>query len=265
MAYLRAVMAKEEKSERVLQITEHIIGLNPAHYTVWLYRARTLFELSKDLKREIEFLNEKALAHQKNYQIWHHRQLVMENLGNPQGEAEFIAQMFEKDSKNYHVWSYRQWLVRRFDLWDQPEELAYLNELLTKDVRNNSAWNHRHFLVFGRNINVSQNVIDREIQAAEEALIIAPQNPSPWNYLRGVMNKSKLHLSVLEKLCTHYAPLDNPSKIASSHALEFLADIHEEKGDTEKVRMAFKLLAEKFDPIRANYWAYRIAALRKGT
>jgi protein farnesyltransferase/geranylgeranyltransferase type-1 subunit alpha len=35
MAYLRAVMAKEEKSDRVLDITEHVIGLNPSHYTVW--------------------------------------------------------------------------------------------------------------------------------------------------------------------------------------------------------------------------------------
>lgn len=35
MGYLRAVMAKNEFSERVLELTEHIIGLNAAHYTVW--------------------------------------------------------------------------------------------------------------------------------------------------------------------------------------------------------------------------------------
>lgn len=35
MSYLRAVMAEEEKSERVLGLTEEIIRLNPAHYTVW--------------------------------------------------------------------------------------------------------------------------------------------------------------------------------------------------------------------------------------
>jgi protein farnesyltransferase/geranylgeranyltransferase type-1 subunit alpha len=35
MSYLRAVMAKDEKSERVLQLTEHVITMNPAHYTVW--------------------------------------------------------------------------------------------------------------------------------------------------------------------------------------------------------------------------------------
>lgn len=35
MSYLRAVMAKNETSQRVLALTEHIISMNPAHYTVW--------------------------------------------------------------------------------------------------------------------------------------------------------------------------------------------------------------------------------------
>ena len=35
MSYLRAVMAEDEKSDRVLELTEHIITINPAHYTVW--------------------------------------------------------------------------------------------------------------------------------------------------------------------------------------------------------------------------------------
>ena len=35
MSYLRAVMAKNEMSERALDLTEDIIAMNPAHYTVW--------------------------------------------------------------------------------------------------------------------------------------------------------------------------------------------------------------------------------------
>lgn len=35
MSYLRAVMAANEHSERVLDLTEDIIDMNPAHYTVW--------------------------------------------------------------------------------------------------------------------------------------------------------------------------------------------------------------------------------------
>ena len=35
MSYLRAVMADQEMSERVLGLTAHVIDMNPAHYTVW--------------------------------------------------------------------------------------------------------------------------------------------------------------------------------------------------------------------------------------
>lgn len=42
MSYLRAVMAEDEKSDRVLGLTEEIIGMNPAHYTVWYYLTRRL-------------------------------------------------------------------------------------------------------------------------------------------------------------------------------------------------------------------------------
>lgn len=53
--------------------------------------------------------------------------------------------------------------MRRFDLWDQGE-IEYVDTLLKTDVRNNSAWNHRFFLVFGRNLEISKEIIEREIQ-----------------------------------------------------------------------------------------------------
>ncbi|KAI9870650.1 MAG: CAAX geranylgeranyltransferase alpha subunit, partial [Pleopsidium flavum] len=134
MSYLRAVMANNEFSERVLDLTEDVIGMNAAHYTVWnnrLYRAKVLFSLNADLRAEITWLNAIALEHQKNYQIWHHRQLIMEHLADPSGETDFLMQMFAHDSKNYHVWSYRQWLVRHFGLWET--EFGDIEELLRKD------------------------------------------------------------------------------------------------------------------------------------
>ena len=70
MCYLRAVMAANEMSDRALALTTDIIALNPAHYTVWLYRAKILFELKKDLDSEIQWLNKVALNNLKNYQIW---------------------------------------------------------------------------------------------------------------------------------------------------------------------------------------------------
>ena len=81
------------------------------------------------LKREIGYLNNIAVQHEKNYQIWHHRQLVMDRIGEVLGsvgegrktgieeneklqdmvrsEQAFTGRMFDLDSKNYHVWSYR--------------------------------------------------------------------------------------------------------------------------------------------------------------
>lgn len=35
MDYFRAITAMEEKSERALELTETIVRMNPAHYTVW--------------------------------------------------------------------------------------------------------------------------------------------------------------------------------------------------------------------------------------
>lgn len=35
MSYLRALMAQNEHSDRTLELTDHIISMNPAHYTVW--------------------------------------------------------------------------------------------------------------------------------------------------------------------------------------------------------------------------------------
>jgi len=38
MSYLRAIMAKNEMSERALSLTEDIIDMNAAHYTVWFVK-----------------------------------------------------------------------------------------------------------------------------------------------------------------------------------------------------------------------------------
>lgn len=35
MSYLRAVMANEERSLRVLELTADIIKMSPSHYTIW--------------------------------------------------------------------------------------------------------------------------------------------------------------------------------------------------------------------------------------
>jgi protein farnesyltransferase/geranylgeranyltransferase type-1 subunit alpha len=131
-----------------------------------LYRAKTISHIGRSLQDEIAWLNPTALKHLKNYQIWHHRQTIIDALGSYEGESEFVSTMLERDSKNYHVWSYRQWLVKRFNLFDKPEELQWTEGMIDDDVRNNSAWNHRYYLVVGGQDgqSPSEEVVKREIE-----------------------------------------------------------------------------------------------------
>ncbi len=247
-----------------------------------------LFVLQKDLLQELEWLNTISLKHIKNFQIWysyyksqrlkaeayrlhrHHRQVIMSHiLTLPPTETSFLALMFTKDAKNYHVWSYRQWLVRNFSLWDF--ELPYIESLLQSDVRNNSAWNHRWFVVFARHTDpekhsikhddadseVPLEIIEREIAYAKAAISTAPQNQSPWNYLRGVLRKKGMGLVDLKGFAEQYADLEKEDEVRSSHALDFLADVYAEEEHKERSGKALELLARRYDPIRKNYWDYR--------
>lgn len=264
MSYLRGCMAANDLSLRVLGLTEDVIAMNPAHYTIWLYRARVLFHNDCDLKKELEWLGPISLKFQKNYQIWHHRQMVVERLGKCEGEREFIGKMMELDAKNYHVWSYRQWLVKRFGLWDDGEVEA-VEELLKQDVRNNSAWNHRWYVVFGRPEGEKRfgdkGIVDGEMRFAMEKVRLAPQNQSPWNYIRGLQREAKgeakITLELLRKFAEEFASIEEPDKIRSSHALDLLAGIYAEEGKKTEASKGLELLATKYDPIRANYWNWR--------
>lgn len=286
IGYLRAVMAAKEYSPRCLRLTEHIISLNPAHYTVWLYRASILFALGVEVPEEIKWLNRVALANLKNYQIWHHRHLLVDQYFPvlerdaaareefARGEAEFITRMLEEDTKNYHVWSYRSYLVRKLGLWKAADERErkLVEEMIQRDVRNNSAWSHRFFVVFSDpeqstdgavateyDPKVPEAIVDREIEYALEKIGWAPQNQSPWNYLKGVLVKGGRKLgSVKERVEGYVANVGGEDEeVRSTHALDLLAEIYTEQGEREKADLYLRRLAEKWDPIRAGYWGWR--------
>lgn len=199
----------------------------------------------------------------------------------PPKELDFLMEMFAQDSKNYHVWTYRHWLVRRFKLWDQPREIEDVDALLKADVRNNSAWNHRYMLRFGPRLEspdsgmvhagsgekaadekgvldvVDEDLVDAELKYAQEAILRAPENRSPWWYARGVLRAAGRGLSEWEGFVGLFV---SGNEVKSSHALEWLADVYAE-GRGEKAAEMLTLLKEKYDPIRKNYWDYRIRML----
>ncbi|EXJ65432.1 hypothetical protein A1O7_01773 [Cladophialophora yegresii CBS 114405] len=299
MSYLRAVMAINEFSRRALDLTEDIIGMNPAHYTVWLYRAKILKTLWQEegmtvedgVTTELDWLEGISERNLKNYQIWHHRQTLISLLETlPPTEPAFLAHILSFDAKNYHVWTYRQWLCRRFPdpLLVTDMELRAVDALIDDDVRNNSAWNHRYFVVFGveelRTIEASAtkirkevlasgslvvdlDVADREINYAKDHIAWAPQNASAWNYLRGVLTRAGMPITEMRVFCEGFVGgrganlMSEGGTIRSSHAIDWLADIYRLEGDVKRSRECLDALARKWDPIRRKYWEYRARQL----
>lgn len=203
-------------------------------------------------------MDELAELHLKTYQVWHHRRLLLLQgaLGDiPTAELDFIARGLNVDAKNYHTWAYRQWLLAHFnrdELW--AGELDYIESKLDEDMRNNSAWHHRFFVVFGSGVRKGEEdrkeVARREFTFTKEKIAAAPNNASAWNYLRGVLDFSKIPYDTLKDFVLPYAlarptesgsdasvvDLENPrpsigAELPCPAAIEFLADIYEKEDD----------------------------------
>ncbi|BGP55277.1 hypothetical protein JCM8202_000648 [Rhodotorula sphaerocarpa] len=301
MDTFRAIVAKQERSERTLEITKLIIQMNPGHYTVWKYRADTLLQMHAHLTEELDLLDQLVKHHLKSYQVWQHRRTIVLALDDPSRELEFTAKALALDAKNYHTWAYRQWVLLHF--WSspagQPEggessrstpeeaakiwdgELAYADKLLQEDIRNNSAWNHRFFVAFESGMDGDCG--DREISYAKTKLAISPNNPSAWNYLRGVLKRLGRPLSTCSDFVKPLAlntpqsmPATEPSvsdkaELPAWLAIEYLADAAAEDAAamsaqeeqsratrSAKVKEAADLFRslEEYDPIRRFYYEF---------
>ncbi|KAK7462933.1 CAAX geranylgeranyltransferase alpha subunit [Stygiomarasmius scandens] len=267
--YLRGIVKVGEKSQRVLKLTEHVIRLNPAHYSAWQYRCETLLAIKAPLDVELKLMDEIAIKHMKTYQVWHHRRLLMTHLlrstetdkglqtssRSPAqiatSELTLIARTLAEDSKNYHTWSYRQWLLAFFSddsLWER--ELDFVDSMLNLDVRNNSAWHHRFFVVFQNGVREGEEdrdrILRRELIYVKQNISLAPNNASAWNYVRGILDFNKLPYSTLAPFVQPYTvshpdtlddlvDLENPppsrgAQLPCPAAIEFLADVYEREG-----------------------------------
>ncbi|XP_025410535.1 protein farnesyltransferase/geranylgeranyltransferase type-1 subunit alpha [Sipha flava] len=258
--YFRAIIKSGEKSERALNLVTDAITLNPANYTVWIYRLEIVLYLKIDLHNELDYISNVIREFTKNYQVWQYRKNIVEMLNDPSGELEFTADILDLDAKNYHAWQYRQWVITTFSNLIE-NELNFVDDLISQDIRNNSAWNQRYFVINMSNPNA--DVIDKELKYTFDKIQILTKNESAWNYLRGLLLYSENGI-LEDKVSTFCTQLYDKGN-RSIHLLSCLIDLLDvdvnstELEDVEKVKFALKLcsdLASVYDPIRRSYWAY---------
>lgn len=262
MSTLRDYLENKVYTEEALAHTEKALQLLASHYTTWQYRYTIIKHLDKDLFEELDWCELVALDNEKNYQIWNYRQRIIEDILALESASRFeykrefpiLRMMLEQDSKNHHVWSYRKWFVEKFGLFDDEAELEFVTNAIDEDLRNNSAWTHRFFLrASGSGFDKSH--FDDEVEFCKARIDICPQNPSSWNYLVGMYRTTGRSLAELKQFCQKYGNVDQ-EKIASTFAVETLAKIAMEEKDVSRAGQLYEMLAEKYDPIRANYWKY---------
>ena len=157
-------------------------------------------------------------------------------------------------------------------------ELGATEAMIREDVRNNSAWNHRYFLVFGAEelraggrgwgTVVDEEIVDREVEYAKAKISMAPQNQSPWNYLRGVLRRAGRKLSEEEDFAAGFVEVGDllgEGTVRSSFAVDWLSECWAEQGELERAREGLQALARKWDPVRKGYWEYRARLLEEGS
>jgi protein farnesyltransferase/geranylgeranyltransferase type-1 subunit alpha len=136
--------------------------------------------------------------------------------------------------------------VKTFALWSN--ELQEMDRLITQDVRNNSAWNHRYFVLSEGPLQGNVEACEEEVEYAWLKIKLAPSNPSPWNYLNGVVQLAK------KPLRGHKKVLEWAQGQLESTAIPLLAFVAKHQHRPE----AYKKLAE-LDPIREAWWNSFIA------
>ena len=256
MDIFRAVFLSKEISLRVYNLTTEVISLFPANYCAWVLRRECLDKV-KEIKPEDElnWLDSFIESNQKNYQIWHHRKLLIEKYNDFSREKKVLDKIFESEPKNFHAWSHRIWMIRRFD--NTEGEFDFIERMLKDDIKNNSVWNYRFFLVLYMNGNkLEKDIIEKEIKYALDKIKECPKNESPYSYIRGFLTKFNYKYSDFSFIKEFLENLLQEKDEDNSYRLNLLLDIYEEEKNEEKFNEIIEKL-KKIDYIRKKYYGWR--------
>lgn len=266
-SYFRAMLVRDELSERSLALTADCIELQRSNFSVWYFRRRILKKLTHHLAHELAYVEQIIEDEPKNYQVWHHRKTIVEWLRDGSNDKQLTASVLAIDNKNYHAWQHRQWVIKEFALWEG--ELEFTDTQLAIDVRNNSAWNHRFFVVKEIRRHEDAEWIQEELINVQNRIEQVPTNESAWSYLRGLLTITFNGLTSQRQIHEFCDKLYVSKGCRSSHLLSFILDmIYEEltksnRVRTQKDKSALKKKADDIcetlkttDQVRSRYWSY---------
>ena len=255
MNIFRAVLLSKEISLRVYDLTSLVLSFFPTNYACWVLRRECLDKVKEiDPNQELVWLDDIMVENQKNYQIWHHRKLLIEKINDASHEKKILNDVFLTEPKNFHAWTHRIWMIRRFN--NVEGEFDFIEDMLKNDIKNNSVWNYRFFLVqFNNNNKLDKETVEKEIKYALNKIKINPNNECPYCYIRGFINKSGFKYNdfsfVKEELEKNVKTKDN-----NSYGLMLLLDYYEEEKNKEKFEEIIAKLI-KVDYIRKKYYRWR--------
>jgi len=224
----------------------------------WYIRRKCVETLKIDYEAELKWLNIVGIENQKNYQLWHHRKIILDLSEIYKYENDFLLGVFTLDSKNFHAWCHRIWTIRRFNLFDG--EYEFIKLMLDKDCRNNSAWNYRYFIFsYTTEDTINPSILKKEFDFCFNYLNDIPKNESPFNYIRGFFTETKYkdHIKYQDfpELKETMIKMINEDD-TNYHAYSLLLEIYQSEGQKEKCKELCEIL-QKIDVIRKKYWIWR--------
>nr|XP_033781231.1 geranylgeranyl transferase type-2 subunit alpha [Geotrypetes seraphini] len=203
----------QELDQEVLELTNQILGANPDFATLWNFR-REIFlhfekeksedEMQKLYKRELSHLESCLRVNPKSYGSWHHRCWVLDRMPEPDWsrELELCNRFLEMDERNFHCWDYRRFVVLRSEV-PPEEELSFTHGLITKNFSNYSSWHYRSKLLPRihpdpqRQGRVTEEVLLKELELAQNAFFTDPSDQSAWLYHRWLLGRVDREVSIL--------------------------------------------------------------------